>query len=113
MDDTQGEIHELQARILRFRDERNWAQFHTPKDIAMCLSVEAGELLELFLWKGEKNPDLDRVREELADVLYAALLLASHYGIDVRKAVIDKLAHNATKYPVETSWGDATKYSEK
>jgi NTP pyrophosphatase (non-canonical NTP hydrolase) len=108
-----SDIEELQARILRFRDERNWAQFHTPKDLAMCLSVEAGELLELFLWKGSEDPDLPRVSEELADVLYSALLLAAHYKIDVRTAVIDKLEQNAAKYPVETSWGSNKKYSEK
>jgi NTP pyrophosphatase (non-canonical NTP hydrolase) len=105
-----SDIQDLQQRILNFRDERNWAQFHTPKDIAMCLSVEAAELLELYLWKRPaEEPELERVREELADVLYSALLLASHYEIDVHKAVIDKLAKNAIKYPVAESYGDNRK----
>jgi NTP pyrophosphatase (non-canonical NTP hydrolase) len=107
-----SEIRDLQERILRFRDERNWAQFHTPKDVAMCLSVEAAELLEVFLWKAPDEADPERVREELADVLYSALLLAAHYEIDVHKAVVDKLAKNAEKYPVETSWGSNKKYTE-
>lgn len=109
-----SDIEDLQRRILQFRDERNWAQFHTPKDVAMCLSIEAGELLELFLWKTpEQTPDLERVREELADVLYSALLLASHYRIDVHGAVVDKLAKNAEKYPIAESWGSSRKYDER
>jgi NTP pyrophosphatase (non-canonical NTP hydrolase) len=109
-----SDIQDLQRRILQFRDERNWAQFHKPKDVAMCLSVEAGELLELYLWKQpDENPSLERVREELADVLYSALLLASHYQIDVHKAVVDKLAKNAEKYPVSESWGNSKKYDER
>jgi len=107
-----SEIRDLQARILRFRDERDWAQFHTPKDLAMSLNIEAAELLELYLWKGSEEADVGRVREELADVLYAALLLAAHYQIDVHSAVVDKLALNARKYPVETSRGSNKKGSE-
>jgi NTP pyrophosphatase (non-canonical NTP hydrolase) len=105
-----SDIQDLQRRILEFRDERNWAQFHTPKDIAMCLSVEAAELLELYLWRRPaEEPELERVREELADVLYSALLLCSHYKIDVHQAVVDKLAKNALKYPVAESYGDNRK----
>lgn len=105
-----SEIEDLQRRILAFRDERNWAQFHTPKDVAMCLSIEAAELLELFLWKKPQDmPELERVREELADVLYSALLLASQFQIDVHRAVVDKLAKNAEKYPVAESWGSNQK----
>lgn len=107
-----SDIRDLQARILRFRDEREWAQFHTPKDLAMSLSVEAAELLELYLWQGREEPPLERIREELADVLYGALLLAAHYEIDVHTAVVDKLAKNALKYPVETSRGSNKKPSE-
>src|SRR5262245_4196129 len=106
-----SDIQDLQRRILHFRDERNWAQFHTPKDVAMCLSIEAAELLELFLWKKpDETPELERVREELADVLYSALLLASQFEIDVHKAVVDKLEKNALKYPVADSWGKNHKY---
>ncbi|HET8933491.1 MAG TPA: nucleotide pyrophosphohydrolase [Polyangiales bacterium] len=109
-----SDIQDLQRRILQFRDERNWAQFHTPKDVAMCLSIEAAELLELFLWKKpDEAPELERVREELADVLYSALLLASHFEIDVHKAVVDKLEKNAQKYPVAESWGKNRKYDER
>jgi NTP pyrophosphatase (non-canonical NTP hydrolase) len=106
-----SDIEDLQRRFLQFRDERDWAQFHTPKDLAMSLSIEAAELLELFLWKQpDEEVDRERIREELADVLNNALLLASHYQIDVREAVLDKLAKNAEKYPVETSRGKSDKY---
>jgi NTP pyrophosphatase (non-canonical NTP hydrolase) len=99
-------IEDLQQRILQFRDARNWAEFHTPKDVAMSISIEAAELLELFLWKrADEAIDLERIREEIADVLYGALLLASHYKIDVHTAVVDKLVKNAAKYPLPPSEG--------
>ena len=107
-----SDIQDLQQRILRFRDEREWAQFHTPKDVAMSLSIEAAELLELFLWKtAQEEIDEARIREELADVLYSALLLASHYKIDVHQSVVDKLAKNAVRYPVTTSRGSNRKHT--
>jgi len=108
-----SDIKDLERRVLAFRDERAWAQFHTPKDLAMSLSIEAAELLELFLWKKPEEPvDHERIREELADVLFSALLLASHYQIDVHKAVVDKLAKTAEKYPVDKSYGSNKKYTE-
>jgi NTP pyrophosphatase (non-canonical NTP hydrolase) len=107
-----SEIADLQKRILAFRDARNWAQFHTPKDLAMCISVEAAELLELFLWKPPGEAPIERVREELADVLGAVLLLAKEFNIDLHQAMVDKLAQNEAKYPVEKSSGSNKKYSE-
>jgi NTP pyrophosphatase (non-canonical NTP hydrolase) len=74
-----SEIQTITQAILQFRDERDWAQFHNGKDLAALLNVEAGDLLELFLWKKpEEAPDMPKLRDELADVLYAAFLLASH-----------------------------------
>ena len=108
-----SEIYDLQQRIIEFRDARNWAQFHNPKDIALCLSVEAAELLELFLWKQPRDADPARVREELADVFYSVLLLAKEYEIDLASALKEKLAKNAEKYPIESSWGSNKKYTEK
>jgi NTP pyrophosphatase (non-canonical NTP hydrolase) len=108
-----GEIDDLQQRIIEFRDARNWAQFHNPKDIAVCLSVEAAELLELFLWKKPEEADPDRIKEELADVFYSVLLLAKEYKLDLASALKEKLAKNAQKYPVESSWGSNRKYTEK
>jgi len=107
-----SEIAELQQRILQFRDARNWAQYHNPKDLAVCLSVEAAELLELFLWKQPADAPKERVCEELADVLYSVLLLAKQYDIDLYQAMLDKLAKNEAKYPIEKSSGSNKKYSE-
>jgi len=107
-----SELADLQKRILEFRDARNWAQYHNPKDIAVCLSVEAAELLELFLWKQPREPLRERVGEELADVLYSVLLLAKEYEIDLHAAMLDKLAKNEAKYPIEKSSGSNKKYSE-
>ena len=107
-----SDIREITQALVRFRDERDWAQFHNPKDLSLALSIEAAELLELFLWKPAEAADEARVREELADVLAYAFLLADRYGLDVREIVLDKIAKNAAKYPVERSRGSAAKYDE-
>jgi len=105
------DIREITQAILAFRDERDWKQYHSGKDIAMCLSVEAGELLELFIWKQDPNEvDLERLSDELADVCYSAFLLAAHYGLDVKEIVMQKLEKNRAKYPVEKSRGKNEKY---
>ncbi len=104
-------IQELTKAILLFRDERDWAQFHTGKDLAMCLSIEAGEVLELFLWK--KDPDtVDKTSlgDELADVLYSAFLLASKYELDPFEIVMSKLEKNRAKYPVDKAKGRNEKW---
>ena len=107
------DIEEITQAILAFRDERDWAQYHTGKDIAMCLSVEAGELLELFLWKTDDNEvDPEKLRAELADVFYSAFLLAAHYRLDVKDIVLKKLESNKQKYPVEKARGRNEKYDE-
>jgi len=108
MKDT-GEI--IQA-LIRFRDERDWEQFHNPKDLALAISIEAGELLELFLWKEAGEAKVDRVKEELADVFSFAFLMAEKYGFDVKEIVLDKIRKNAEKYPVDKSKGTAKKYDE-
>ena len=106
------DIEAMVAALREFRDERDWAQFHNAKDLAIALSVEANELLEIFLWKSPRDAELNRVREELADVFAFALLLADKYGLDVRAIVEDKLAANRVKYPVEKAKGSAKKYDE-
>ena len=108
MNDTKAIV----AALRQFRDERDWAQFHNAKDLAIALSVEANELLEVFLWKSAQEAKLNRVREELADVFAFAFLLADQYGLDVREIVEEKLAKNRVKYPVEKSKGSARKYNE-
>jgi len=110
----------LTAAIRRFRDERDWSQFHTPKNLAAAIAIEAAELQERFLWKTDKEiekdlkggPKREAVIEEIADVLMFALLLADRLDIDVAKAITDKLAANELKYPVALARGNARKYTE-
>ncbi len=106
------EIEGIIADIKKFRDERDWAKFHDAKNVAICLNVEAGELLETFLWKAAEEADAVKIREELADVFYSAFLLADHYGFDVGTIVRDKLEKNALKYPVAKAKGSRKKYDE-
>ena len=98
--------------VRKFRDERDWAQFHNAKDLAAGLSIEASELLECFLWKDAKSADPAKLREELADVIVYALLLAHEAQIDIPQAVRAKLALNALKYPVDKAKGRADKYDK-
>jgi NTP pyrophosphatase (non-canonical NTP hydrolase) len=107
-----SDLAELQKRMLDFRNARNWEQFHNAKDLAICLSVEASELVELFLWKQPEEASKERIGEELADVLGALLLIAKECNIDMYQAMLDKLAKNEAKYPVEKCRGSNKKYSE-
>jgi NTP pyrophosphatase (non-canonical NTP hydrolase) len=102
----------LTTLLRNFRDERDWAQFHNPKDLAVALSIESNELLEAFLWKSPEDADPAKVKEELADVFAYALLLADHYKLDVTEIVTEKVARNALKYPVDKAKGTAAKYTE-
>jgi NTP pyrophosphatase (non-canonical NTP hydrolase) len=104
-------IQEITQALIAFRDARDWAQFHNPKDLALALNVESAELLELFLWKDAAQADRDKVKEELADVLAYALLLAHNYGFDVAEIMEQKIKINGEKYPIDKSRGVATKYS--
>src|SRR5205085_5649640 len=111
-------ITALTDRVLRHRDERHWAQFHTPKELAISLCVESAELLSLMQWKSEG--ELERVvrdkremiQDELADVLHSVLLLASDLKLDLGDALEQKLAKDAAKYPVEKARGRNAKYDE-
>lgn len=105
-------IEELLQQLRQFRDERDWAQFHNAKDLALALSIEAAELNEQFLWKAAEQADADKVREELADVLLYAFQLADKYGWDIAELMREKLARNAEKYPVAKAKGSATKYDQ-
>jgi len=107
-----NDIQQLTEILRKFRDERDWAQFHNAKDLAMALNIEAAELLEVFLWKAPEQADIDSVKEELADVIAFALLLADKYDLDVKQIVLEKMVKNALKYPVEKSKGSAKKYTE-
>jgi NTP pyrophosphatase (non-canonical NTP hydrolase) len=107
-----SDIQELTKALINFRDARDWAQYHNPKDLAAALSIEASELLECYLWRDAEQAELPRVKEELADVLSYALMLADHYKLDVKQIVLDKMEKNAEKYPVEKAKGKMTKYDK-
>ena len=106
------ELNELISKIVKFRDDRDWAQFHNPKDLAIALNIEASELLELFLWKTEDGANISRVKEELADILIYSLLLANKYNLDVMTIIESKLKKNSEKYPVDKARGSSKKYNE-
>ena len=108
----ENEIQELTALVKAFVNERDWDQFHNPKDLALALSIEAAELNESFLWKKAEDAKPEKVREELADVFIYALLLARKYDWDIPALVKEKLVANAAKYPVEKAKGSAKKYNE-
>jgi NTP pyrophosphatase (non-canonical NTP hydrolase) len=113
-------LADLVAAVTRFRDERDWAQFHTPKNLAAATAIEAAELQERFLWKTDAEVDQDladaakrsAVADEIADVVMFAMLLADRLGIDLAEAIATKLAANEQKYPVNLARGTARKYTE-
>ena len=113
-------LADLVAAVCLFRDERYWAQFHTPKNLAAATAIEAAELQERFLWKTDTEVDHDLadaakragVGDEIADVVMFAMLLADRLGIDLAEAITAKLAANERKYPVELARGNARKYTE-
>lgn len=102
----------LQDALIAFRNERDWEQFHNPKDLALALSIEAAELNELFLWKKADDANPEKIREELADVFAYAILLAEKYDLDINEIVLDKIKRNGEKYPVDKAKGTATKYTD-
>lgn len=111
-------IRELRQRLRQFAADRDWEQFHTPKNLAIAISVEAAELLEHFQWltseQSEKlsESDIAKVRLELADVLLYLLSLSDKLGVDLVAAAFEKIELNAKKYPVELARGTAKKYTE-
>lgn len=109
---SKSEIESIVDEIKKFRDERDWEKFHDPKNLAICLNVEAAELLEVFLWKSADEINLESFKEELADVFYSAFLLADKFKLDVGQIVREKLKKNGEKYPVEKSKGSKKKYDE-
>ena len=98
--------------LVKFRDERDWEQFHNSKDLALALSIEASELNELFLWKKAEDVNIEKLKNELADVFAYAFLMAHKHNLDVKSIVLDKIKLNGEKYPVEKAKGSAKKYNE-
>jgi len=113
-----SDFDDLQKRIIHFRDNRDWKQFHNPKDMAISLSLEASELLEHFQWKSSEEikahlkKNKKDVEEELADVLYWVLLIAHDLDIDLINASSNKMKKNEEKYPIDKAKGKHTKYTE-
>ena len=102
-------------QVLKFRDDRNWRQFHNPKDLALSISLEAAELLEVFQWSGADTvceAKKDKIKEELADVLNYCILMADVCELDMDEIVQEKIKHNNAKYPVEKAKDSAKKYDE-
>jgi NTP pyrophosphatase (non-canonical NTP hydrolase) len=107
-----NDLEELRQAIVKFTQERDWDQFHNGKDLALALSIEAAELNEAFLWKDASEVKVEKVKEELADIVNYAILIADKYDLDIKQIVLDKLRRNAEKYPVEKAYGSAKKYNE-
>lgn len=106
------ESQEIIQALLKFRDERDWEQFHNAKDLALAISIESAELLELFLWKKAEEANAEKVKEELADIFSFAFLLAEKYGFNVRDIILEKIKTNGEKYTIDKSKGTAKKYDE-
>lgn len=113
-----SDIKSLTGRIIKFRNARDWKQFHNPKDVSLSLVLEAGEVMEHFQWKNKKEMEKyivtnkNDIGEELADVLYWVLLMSNDLKIDVLKALEKKIKKNEKKYPVEKAKGKHTKYNK-
>lgn len=107
-----SDLEELRQSIVKFTQDRDWDQFHNGKDLALALSIEASELNEAFLWKEAKEVNVEKVKEELADIFNYAILIADKYDLDIKQIVLEKLRRNAEKYPVDKAYGSAKKYNE-
>ncbi len=104
-------MKETLERIKKFRDDRDWQQFHTPSNLAKAISIESGELLEEFLWDND-NFNLQNVKEELADVMIYCIHMANALDVNIEDIINMKMDKNELKYPVEKSKGKSTKYTE-
>jgi len=107
-----SDIKKITDKLIEFRNERDWAQFHNPKDLALAINIESSELLEEFLWKKSEDAKIEKVKEELADVFAYAFLLADKYDFDVKQIVLDKIKSNGEKYPIDKAKGTAKKYND-
>lgn len=109
------DFKELKEELIRFRDERDWEQFHDSKNLSLALSIEAAELNELFLWKKDdesESVDREKLKDELADVFAYAIMLAGKHDLDVGNIVRAKMEKNRLKYPVEKAKGSSAKYAD-
>ncbi len=104
-------MDEIIKRLIKFRDDRNWKQFHTPENLAKSIAIEASELLINYQY-GDTYFDLENVKDELADVMAYCLMLSEHYGFDIEKIMNEKIDKNEEKYPVSKAYGKANKYNK-
>jgi NTP pyrophosphatase (non-canonical NTP hydrolase) len=107
-----NDIQQITEALSLFNRERDWEQFHNAKDLAIAINVEAGELLEQFLWKQPGEENKEKVKEELADIFAFCFLLAGKYGLNVKEILLQKIQANTLKYPVDKAKGTAKKYNE-
>lgn len=105
-------INAITSEILKFRNDRDWEQFHNSKDLALAISIEASELNELFLWKKAEEVSVEKLKEELADIFTFAFLLAHKHHLNINDIVLEKLKANSIKYPIDKAKGTAKKYTE-
>ena len=113
-----SDINRLKDKLIEFRDERDWKQFHNPKDLSQAISIEASELLEHFLWISQVDShkvvqdNKEDIADEMADIFSYLLSLSDVTGIDLEKALLNKIEKNKKKYPVEKAKGTAKKYNK-
>lgn len=112
MTTNNSDIELIMKEIVRFTEDRDWDQFHNGKDLALALSIEASELNEAFLWKKPEEVNIEKVKEELADIMNYAFLIAHKYDMDIKEIILNKLKRNSEKYPVNKAKGSAKKYNE-
>jgi dCTP diphosphatase len=114
-------IEKIQKKISKFAEDRDWEQYHTPKNLSMALVVEASELLEIFQWLTpdesikirESESDMEFINEEIADISIYLFRLCGKLGVDLETAILNKIQSNTEKYPVELAKGNATKYNRR
>ena len=112
MTTNNSDIELIMKEIVRFTEDRDWDQFHNGKDLALALSIEASELNEAFLWKNPEEVNIEKAKEELADIMNYAFLIAHKYDMDIKEIILNKLKRNGEKYPVNKAKGSAKKYNE-
>lgn len=112
MSEKQSDINEIMKQIVQFSEDRDWDQFHNGKDLALALSIEASELNEAFLWKNVEDVNIDKIKEELADIMNYAFLIAYKYNLDIKDIIFNKLKKHSEKYPINKAKGTAKKYTE-
>lgn len=105
-------MKEVISKLREFNHDRDWEQFHDGKNLALALSIETAELNEAFLWKKAEDVNVEKVKEELADIFNYALMIADKYDLDIKQICLDKIERNAAKYPVDKAKGSSKKYNE-